>query len=392
MTNQGRHTSDLASKSIMATGRRQAVIAAIAAFVALGLSLAVRLEIGARSLPARLTDDEFWSVIASASEPGGSFRYDNLISNETSLQHIIPELQKTPRAGAYLGVGPEQNFTYITALKPAIAFIIDIRRDNMLLHLLYKALIEMSADRAEFLSRLFARQRPTAVGPDATADALAAALKISPPSDALAQETIDLAVARLKTAHRFPLSVVDERRVRELYEAFRAGGPDVRGDFGDGRWIPTYAELMVQSDLEGRQHGFLASEQNFRILKRYETDNLIVPLVGDFGGNKTIRAVGRYLRDHHATVAWFYTSNVESYLFQGPGWRRFFANVSTLPIDERSTFIRTLFNVSAYHAQTGAEYRTTMALDPIGDLLKAFTNGNIRSYFQLFRRANAASR
>ena len=378
--------------AIIPTERRQLVIAAAAAFVVIGLSLAVRFEVAARALPASLTDEEFWSVIASASEPGGSFRYDNLISNETSLQQIIPELQKTPRAGAYLGVGPEQNFTYITALKPSIAFIIDIRRDNMLLHLLYKALIEMSGDRAELLSRLFARPRPKRIGPDVTADALAAAFKIAPASDALAQSTIDLVVDRLKGVHRFPLSSEDERRVRELYEAFHAGGLDVRGDFGAGQWIPTYADLMVQTDLEGRQHGYLASESGFRILKQYEADNLIVPLVGDFGGDKTIRAVGRYLSDHHATVAWFYTSNVESYLFQGPGGKRFFANVSTLPIDERSTFIRTLFNMIAYSPQTGPEYRTMMALDPIGAAVKAFSNGDIRSYFHIYRRSNPVTR
>ena len=77
-------------------------------------------------------------------------------------------------------------------------------------------------------------------------------------------------------------------------------------------------------------------------------------------------------------MAWFYTSNVESYLFQGLGWRRFFANVSTLPIDERSTFIRTLFDMIGYNPQTGPEYRTTMALDPIGAAVKAFANGDIR--------------
>jgi hypothetical protein len=378
--------------AILPPERRQVVIAAAAAFIVLGLSLAVRFEVAARALPASLTDEQFWSVIGSASEPGGSFRYDNLISNETSLQQIIPELQKTPRTGAYLGVGPEQNFTYITALKPAIAFIIDIRRDNMLLHLLYKALIEMSADRAEFLSRLFARPRPAGIGPDATADALAVAFTMAPKSDALAQATIDLVVDRLKWVHRFPLSSWDERRVRDLYEAFCADGPGVRGDFGNGQWIPSYAELMVQTDLDGRQHGYMASEEGFRILKRYETDNLIVPLVGDFGGNKTIRAVGRYLSDHHATVAWFYTSNVESYLFQSIGWKRFFANVSTLPIDERSTFIRTLFDTVAYDPQTGPEYRTTMALDPIGAAVKAFSNGDIRSYFHIYRRSTPVIR
>jgi hypothetical protein len=144
---------------------------------------------------------------------------------------------------------------------------------------------------------------------------------------------------------------------------------------------------MVQTDLEGRQHGYVASEERFRILRRYETSNLIVPLVGDFGGGRTLRAVGRYLRDHQAIVAWFYTSNVESYLFQGLGWRRFFANVSTLPIDERSTFIRTLFDLTAYNPQTGPEYRTTMARDPIAAAVKAFTDGDIRSYFHVYRRS-----
>ena len=62
--------------------------------------------------------------------------------------------EAVPRAGVYLGVGPEQNFTYIAAIQPRLAFIIDIRRDNMIEHLMYKALFELSADRAEFISRL----------------------------------------------------------------------------------------------------------------------------------------------------------------------------------------------------------------------------------------------
>ena len=59
-----------------------------------------------------------------------------------------------------MGVGPEQNFTYIAALKPAMAFIVDVRRGNLQMHLMYKALFEMSADRPDFVSRLFSRKRP----------------------------------------------------------------------------------------------------------------------------------------------------------------------------------------------------------------------------------------
>ena len=121
-------------------------------------------------LPARLTDQEFWSLIDDMSEPSGTFRSDNLLSNEGRFQYVIPELVEAARpGGVYMGVGPEQNFTYIAATRPAIAFIVDIRRANLDLHLMYKALFELSADRADFVSRLFSRKRPLGLRPTSTA-------------------------------------------------------------------------------------------------------------------------------------------------------------------------------------------------------------------------------
>src|SRR5207245_2534908 len=95
------------------------------------------------------------------------------LSNELGFQQVIPSLRETVRTGGvYIGVGPEQNFTYITALQPRIAFIIDIRRQNMLEHMMYKALFELSEDRADFLSRLYARRRPAGLDADATVEML----------------------------------------------------------------------------------------------------------------------------------------------------------------------------------------------------------------------------
>src|SRR2546430_14944461 len=98
--------------------------------------------------------------ISEFSEPNGYFRADNFVSNETTFQYVIRELKKVTPGGVYLGVGPDQNFTYVVAMRPKIAIIFDIRRQNMLQHLMYKALIEMSSDRADFISRLFSRKRP----------------------------------------------------------------------------------------------------------------------------------------------------------------------------------------------------------------------------------------
>src|ERR1700691_402865 len=145
--------------------------------LALGLAIAVGLAVVAprsgavtAALPAQLTDQEFWKIATDASEPNGYFRSDNLTSNELWFQHVIPDLvRRVHQGGVYLGVGPEQNYTYIAAVHPAMAIIFDIRRGNMLLQLMYKALFELAADRADFVSMLFSKPRPRGLGAVSTA-------------------------------------------------------------------------------------------------------------------------------------------------------------------------------------------------------------------------------
>jgi hypothetical protein len=122
----------------------------------------------ASQIPERISDEEFWHMVSDFSEPDGSFHSDNFVSNETMFQRVIPRLKEHGVGGAYIGVGPEQNFTYLTAIRPQIAFIIDIRRRAMLQHLMYKAIIEMSTDRADFLSVLFSRRRPDGLTAEST--------------------------------------------------------------------------------------------------------------------------------------------------------------------------------------------------------------------------------
>src|SRR5438552_787128 len=113
----------------------------------------------ADTLPTSIPDAAFWKMISDFSETGGAFNFEMYMSNEVTFQTILPDLLKrvSPAGGVYLGVAPEQNFTYIAALRPKMAFVVDIRRENMLEMLMYKALFEMSNNRAEFLSRLFSQ-------------------------------------------------------------------------------------------------------------------------------------------------------------------------------------------------------------------------------------------
>ena len=167
-----------------------------------------------------------------------------------------------------------------------------------------------------------------------------------------------------------------------MYSNFYAAGPSLSYNSAGGRGrnrYPTYGELQVETDAAGLARGYLASEANFRSLKRYEERNLIVPLVGDFAGPKALRAVGQYARDHGARVTTFYTSNVENYLFQNGVWGEFAKNVATLPLDESSRIIRSCFD--SCPAPPGSRVR--MFVDPILPLLRDVAAGRIRTYYDV---------
>jgi hypothetical protein len=299
-------------------------------------------------LPERLSNEAFWRLSSELSEPNGFFRSDNLLSNEVWFQHVIPDLVSlTQPGGAYVGVGPEQNFTYIVAVRPKIAFIVDVRRGNLQLHLLYKALFELSDGRAAFASRLFSRAPPDGVGPDATAAQIFEAVSRAESSEEAYAANLDAVRDHLTRARGLPLGEQDLAGIDYVYRAFQRFGPSIqyRSTGGRGwRTHATYADLMAATDATGQPRGYLASDEAFAVVKDLHARNLLVPVVGNFAGRKALRGVGRYLADHGATVSAFYLSNVEQYLRQDGVWRTFCENASMLPIDGRSQFIRSTRN------------------------------------------------
>jgi len=309
--------------------------------VSLAPAPASRVALEARSptsldVPARLSDQQFWRLSADASEPGGYFRAQditNLTSNEVWYQTVIPELvQRTGTGGVYLGVGPEQNFTYIAAVRPKLAIIFDIRRGNLNLHLMYKALFELAANRAEFLSMLFGRPRLTGVTTESTAEELFRALDSTQPNVEQFRRVEAAIHERLVRFHGLPLRVADLAAIRTIHQTFYYSGVAIRPS-------PTYEDLMIATDGSGVNRSYLSSEEAFAFLRDLQTKNLVVPVVGDFAGPKAIRSIGSYLRAQSATVSAFYLSNVEDYLYGR--WDVFCRNVSALPLDNASTFIRT---------------------------------------------------
>jgi hypothetical protein len=347
----GRRKLSTTMTGIGLSGRRRGIALLLPAGLMLAALLASqRPPTGARaaaqtapSAPSTLTDREFWQLVTGFSEPGGTFHSENYLSNEGEYQTVIPDLVARVRPGGiYLGVGPEQNFTYITAIRPRMAFIVDIRRGNLQEHLLYKALMEMSSSRADFVSRLFARRVPATIGVNATAHQLFEAAAAAPASEAMFRESVAAVLARLATTHGFAITQEDRVQIEFIYRrAFFEDGPSMMYQRTDGRSAgrrPTYAELMTMEDGRGKNWSYLATEASFMFLKNLQTRNLLVPIVGDFGGPKALRSVGRYAADHGMTVAAFYLSNVEQYL--GGKYEAFCASVASMPLDASSTYIR----------------------------------------------------
>ena len=327
--------------------RRQLTVAQfVAAVVTLACYVAGLASAPTADLPQQLNSRDFWKLSEELSEPNGTFRSDNLLSNEIWLQHVIPELTKTAKTGrVYLGVGPEQNFTYIAALKPAMVFIVDVRRGNLQLHLMYKALFEMSNDRAEFVSKLFAKKRPGGLSATSTALEIFNAYSEVPTSEALFKETLQSIRDHLVKTRNLPLTREDLDGIEYVANAFYWYGPGINYNSSGGRMgrmMATYFDLMVATDAEGRSRSYLASEENFKAVKDLHSKNLFVPVVGNFGGPKALRAVGTWVKERGGTVTAFYLSNVEQYLDQQGLWPAFCNNVAALPLDDTSVFIRSV--------------------------------------------------
>ena len=305
------------------------------------------------SLPTRLSDAEFWRLITQISETEGNFPSDNFTSNEIEVGPLSGLIKtKGLTGGVYMGVGPEQNFSYIAAVKPKMAFVVDIRRQAMVQHLMYKAIFEMSATRADFISMLFSLPRPARVDNEAPIATIWNSFVGVAGDAALMQANLTKIRDNITRTHQFALTAEEVSMLRYVYESFFSFGPQIGsrgpvgrggrggGGGGGGGRGTNFFTLTQATGSDGRVHTFLADESSYRVVKDLHTRNLIVPVSGDFGGPKAIRAVGTYVRSRGARVTAFYLSNVEQYLFQDNKSRQFYANVATLPLDARSVFIR----------------------------------------------------
>jgi len=329
------------------------------------------------SLPDKLSDAEYWKIVTDLSEPGGYFRIpDNFTSNEMEIGQLFTMLrQQKVNGGVYLGVGPEQNLSYIASIHPKMAFLFDIRRQALLQHQMFKAVFELSPDRADFISMLFAKPRPANLTDTTKIQPIWDAFWYVPTDTALARKNWQKIADQLTKTHGFTFTPDEMNGMQYVYNSFIAYGPTIttNGPQSAGRGgnnANTFADMTGYSyDSSNLPQSFLSTEENYRYVRDLQVKNLVVTVTGDFGGPKAIRAVGDWLKAHDGTVSAFYVSNVEQYLFMDGKDGAFYNNVAALPVNEQSIFIRpyTMRNFS----RGGYSGGPTLSLCPIAGFLRA---------------------
>ena len=341
--------------------------------------------------PVQQATPSFAAEIARLSEPEGHFDTDNLVSNEQTYLHALDSLRQLGVfGGVYLGVGPDQNFSYIAQIRPTRAYIVDIRRDNLLEHLLFKALFSVSPTRVEYVARLFGRPRPPSAEWDtADVERLVAYIDETPATEGSIERSraeVDAEIQR----YGVPLSASDRATIARFHRTFIKRGLSLRFH-STGRpprpYYPTYRNLLLATDGEGVRSSYLAASASYQFLRSLQRRDLIIPVVGNLAGHHSIRAIGETIAALGERVSVFYTSNVEFYLFRNGTAEPYLENLAHLPRDERSVVVRSVFGqaLGSHPSGTGSRSYSAPVVQQIEDIVDGFATTRYRGYWDLVR-------
>jgi hypothetical protein len=366
----------------------------LAAFVLLGTlggtaaTIAQTKPAPTTPLPEKLSIAEYTRLIREFSEEGGEFHSDNLVSNETSYLHIVEKLKELGASGgAYIGVGPEQNFTYIAKTRPRLAFIIDLRPLAVVQHLMYKAIFQLAPTRAEFLSRWLSRPLVKGKAPatNAPINDLVAYFMTTPADEKYYAANLAEFRKLIQKDFQFAFTEQENQGLEYILKSFKEDGLNISYQLNNGfrgMYFPTLKEIITQTDLHNKQGGFLASDEDYNYVRNLHLKNLLVPVTGNFAGTKAFAAVGDYIRQHGLVVNTIYCSNVEQYLFEYQVFDGFAANIKKLPLNDQSLFIRTLSSRGRHPARVNGHMFTTL-MQRVAVFLKDYSAGEYTYYQKL---------
>lgn len=357
----------------MTESLRRAALAALSVFAVAIWGTAADLRQAAPPAPP-----SFARQVEQLSEPGGAFDTDNLISNETTFLRIAPDLAAMGvHGGAYLGVGPDQNFSYIARVQPAVAYIVDIRRDNLLLHLLFKAIFELAPSRVEYLCLLTGRPLPPKVRSwdDAPVEQIASYVDATE-ADATLFPALRQRIDAIITKTGVAISHDEWQTIARFHQTFVRDGLGLRFNTFGRRpqfYYPTFRDLILATDAQEHRLSYLASSASYQFVRNLEQRDLVVPVTGDLGGSHALHAIADDMTRRHVRLSAFYVSNVENYLFRDGRFPRFLENLARLPRAQDAVVIRSIFGGGP----------SVSAIQPLERMLGDYEAGRYRTYNDL---------
>jgi hypothetical protein len=300
-----------------------------------------------------------------------------------SYLDVVPDLKKRGvKGGAYVGVGPDQNFSYIAAVRPEVVFILDVRRDNLLLHLLFKSLFTLARTRVEYLAMLLGRPVPADAENwrNASLDKVVSHVETTA-LDARAVTVLRTRVDDAITKTGLPLAREDFATIDRFHRRFIEAGVGLRFQ-STGRppqsHYPTYRDLLLATDGLGEHSNYLASEESFQFIKSLQQRDLVIPVVGDLSGPRALAAIGSLLRQRGQRLSAIYASNVEFYLFGDGRFDPFVGNLTGMPRAEHGVVIRSIFGRYARYGGGSSSH-----LQSVNELVAGFAKGRFRDYGDL---------
>ena len=339
-----------------------------------------------RTVPESTPVPHFSALVRDFSEPGGYFDTDNLISNETSYTQVVERLK--PTGGVYVGVGPEQNFTYIGRMRPRWAFILDIRRENMLQHLLFNAIFHKATTPYQYLCWMFSRPLQDGAVPagEAEIEAVVSAFEKQAPHRGLHEDNLKELLRHIEGPLGMELTIEDKAVIRSVYGSFFREQLEIRFNSHGRRpmpYHPTYGRLLLGRSPSGRPSHFLASYEDYTYVRDLVVQGRVVPVVGDFAGPHALRSIGRFLEEQGERVSALYVSNVEFYLLRSGRFDSYVENVRALPLQNDSLFIRAYFDYGLSHPARLPGHRSTVLLQRVPRFLALYDTQAYRSYWDV---------
>lgn len=315
--------------------------------------------------------------------------HEYLVSNETGYLDVVESLSRTTKPGSvYIGVGPDQNYTYIAATGAEFSFIIDQRAENQYLHFLFKAIFELASNRVSYLQLLFSRPLGIEIGKRSSLSQIVALIDRTDGCELLYRTNLSN-IVELIQIYQKAVPVLEIERIKEIYRNFFERSLDLTSRIlsttSHGTSYPTYREFLLRS--RPTASNFLDNDEYFQYVKAKHLKNQIVPITGDLSGDKTLSALSDFCRSRDLLVDTVYISNVDYRLVNANLLELLVRNLELLPRTKDCLLVRSFYNrVGNIHPIARKDELFTTLLQRVDSFIDLSRLGEYEDYWAVGTR------